>query len=493
MDLKNIIKKILSSDGSISKKAAQGTFWLFCFRIADQFLRLGRTVILARLLSPNDFGLFGITVMAVSLLETFSQNGFQQALTQKKEDIKPYLDTSWVVQVVRGILLALMLFFLAPFVAVFFKAPEVEQIIKVVGIAVALQGLGNVAAVYFLKELEFHKYFFYQIIGTIADFIVSVAAAIVWHNVWALVFGLLAGTIVRCIVSYIVYPYHPHFKFDFQKTKELSNFGKWIFVSNIVAFFIIQADSFFVAKIIGVAALGFYQMAYKIPSILAIEIIAGAIFPAYSKIQDNLSKIKEAYLKTLKLFSFILIPMAGGIFVLAPEFIRLFMGEIWLPAVGPMQILILSTLLWTLAFLSDYVFMALGKPSIGTMGVSIRLASLVIFLYPLIIWWGLLGAAMAVLISVLISAGWFSFKLIKIIDCPVKIFLGIFIVPVMNTICMGIIVFALKNVVAVNILSFFSLIIAGVIIYFFLTYIADKFFKNRMFPLLKESVGLLIK
>ncbi len=491
--LKSITKKVFAPGGSISKKTVHGTFWLFCSRIVDQFFRLARTIILARLLAPNDFGLFGITVMTVSLLEFFSQNGFYDALVQKKGDIVSYLDTSWVVQIIRGLLIASILFFLAPFIAVFFRAPEVEQILKVVSLAVVLQGLGNVAVVYFSKELEFHKYFLYQIIGTLADFFVAVSAAFLLRSVWALVFGLLAGILVKCVVSYIVCSYRPRFKFDFSKAKELFGFGKWIFVSNIVAFFLIQADSFFVAKMIGISALGFYQIAYKIPSILAIEILAGAIFPAYSKIQDNLSKIREAYLKTLQLFSFILIPMAGGIFVLAPEFIKLFLGEKWMPAVGAMQVLVLSTPIWNIAFLSDYVFLAIGKPKIVTKGLIIRLVLLVIFLYPLIVWGGIFGASVAALIGVLFSTAWFIFMLMKTIDCRLGDFLKNITVPLINTMFMAFIVFILKNTVPVKMWSFFSLVIAGILIYFALTYIADKLIKNKIFPLLKESLHLLIK
>src|SRR3989338_11197554 len=219
------LKKVFSSEGSISKKVAQGTFWLFSFRVVDHSFRLVRTVILARLLAPNDFGLFGITVMAVSLLETFSQNGFQQALTQKSGDIKPYLDSAWVVQIVRGLVLALALFFLAPFIALFFDAPESAPILKVVALAVALQGFYNLAIVYFSKELQFGKYFLYQIVGTLADFIVSVVLAFIFRSVWALVFGLLAGTVARLILSYVAYAYYPLFVLNVSKAKELFSFG----------------------------------------------------------------------------------------------------------------------------------------------------------------------------------------------------------------------------------------------------------------------------
>ena len=488
-----VIKKAFSADGSISKKTAQGTFWLFSFRLADHSFRLVRTIILARLLAPNDFGLFGITVMAVSLLETFSQNGFQQALTQKKGDIIPYLDSAWVVQIVRGLVLALVLFLLAPFIALFFNAPESAPILKVVALAVALQGFYNIAIVYFSKNLQFHKYFLYQIMGTLADFTVSVVLAFMLRSVWALVFGLLAGCAARLVISYAVYPYYPRLKFNAPKAGELFKFGKWIFFSNVIVFFIMQADSFFVAKMLGIAALGFYQIAYKIPSVLAIEIIAGAIFPAYAKIQDDIPRIREAYVKTLKIFSSILIPMAGGIFAITPEFVRLFLGIKWLPAVGAMQVLVLSTLIWTIAFLSNYVFLALGKPHIETWGITIRFLILAILLYPFIVWWGILGASIAVLLSVICSASWLTYMVLKIMQCPITDFLKKISVPLAGTVCMVLVILMIKNLFAVTMVNFFGLVMAGMVVYFLLMYMADRLFKNQMGALLKESLQVLIK
>ena len=489
----SIIKKVFSSGGSISKKTAQGTFWLFSFRIVDHSFRLVRTVILARLLAPNDFGLFGITVMAVSLLETFSQNGFAQALTQKKGDIISYLDSAWVVQIVRGLLLALALFFFAPFVALFFNAPASEQILKVVALAVALQGFYNIAIIYFSRELQFHKYFLYQIVGTLADFAVSVVLAFMFRSVWALVFGLLAGTVARMVLSYVAYSYIPRFSFSIPKARELFVFGKWVFITNIIAFFITQADGFFVAKVLGITALGFYQIAYKIPSILAIDILAGAIFPAYAKIQDDIGKIKQAYLKILRLFAFFLLPAAGGLLVITPEFIRLFLGEKWLPAAGAMQVLIASTLVWTIAVLSNYVFLALAKPEIEAKGSAIRFMALAALLYPFIMWWGIFGASIAVLVSALCATMWFVFMITKLIHCEWKDFLDNGLSSLINTLCMMALVIFAKGVLPVTLGNFLLLVIIGVFAYIALTYVADKFFQQKMTSLIKETIGIFIQ
>ena len=493
LKINTIIKKIFSSEGNIAKKTAQGTFWLFSFRVVDHSFRLVRTVILARLLAPNDFGLFGITVMAVSLLETFSQNGFQQALTQKSGDIKPYLDSAWVVQIARGLVLALMLFFLAPFIALFFDAPESAPILKVVALAVALQGFYNVAIVYFSKELQFGKYFLYQIVGTLADFIVSVALAFIFRSVWALVFGLLAGTVARLILSYVAYAYIPRFAFNLPKARELFVFGKWVFITNIIAFFITQADGFFVAKMLGITALGFYQIAYKIPSILAIDILAGAIFPAYTKIQDNLDKMKQAYLKVLRLFAIFLLPAAGGLLVLTPEFINLFLGEKWLPASGAMQALIAATLVWTIAVLSNYVFLALAKPEIESKGSAIRFLVLATLLYPFTLWWGIFGASVAVLVSALCAAIWFVFMITKLIHCDGKDFLQSLLAPLVTTLCMMALVLLTKSILPVTLGNFLLLVGLGAFAYLGLTYMADRLFKQKMIPLIKETMHIFIQ
>lgn len=488
----NTAPKLFSSGGGLAKKTAQGTFWLFSFRVVDHALRLARTVVLARLLAPNDFGLFGITMMAVSLLETFSQNGFVQALTQKKGDIIPYLDSAWVVQIVRGLVLSLALFFLAPLIAVFFNASQAEPILKVVALAVALQGFYNIAIVYFSKELQFGKYFLYQIVGTLADFVVSVALAFILRSVWALVFGLLAGVVVRLALSYLVYAYVPRFLLNIQKARELFIFGKWVFFTNIIAFFITQADGFFVAKMLGISALGFYQIAYKIPSILAIDILAGAIFPAYTKIQDDLDKMKQAYFKILRLFAIFLLPATGGLVAITPEFIKIFLGEKWLSAAPAMQTLMVATMVWTIAVLSNYVFLALARPEIESKGSAIRFMVLAALLYPMILWWGILGASMAVLVSSLFAAAWFVFMITKLIHCSWKDLLHGVLAPLVNTLCMMALVFLVKVILLVTMGNFLLLVGLGIFVYLGLTYLADKLFGQKMIPLVQETIRLLM-
>jgi O-antigen/teichoic acid export membrane protein len=339
--IEKIVNNLIKPRENLSQRTVRGGFWVFSLRIVQQLLGLVRLIILARILAPHDFGLMGIALLTMATLNTFSQTGFQQALIQKKEDIKSYLDAAWTVIIIRGIILFFILYFIAPYAAIFFKSPNALPIIRVIGFSVLFQAFTNIGVIYFQKELEFNKQFIYQLSGTLTDFIVAILAVLILRNVWALVFGLLAGNAARCFVSYLIHPYRPHLSSNLGKAKELFGFGKWILSSSILIFLITQGDDIFVGKLLGVAALGFYQMAYKISNMPATEIthvISQVTFPAYSKLQGDIPKLREAYLKVLQITAFLSFPIAGLIFILAPDFTRLFLGEKWMPMVPAMQI-----------------------------------------------------------------------------------------------------------------------------------------------------------
>ncbi len=486
---KSKIGKIISSliksnrsDDSLYQKTVKGGFWVFTIRIIGQLFNIGRLIIIARILAPSDFGLMGIALLIMMILETFSQTGFQQALIQKKKNIESYLDVVWTVLILRGLVLFGILYFCAPYAATFFNIPQAKSIIQIVGFSIILQSLTNIGVIYFQKELEFNKQFIYQLSGTLADFIVAVSAAFLLKSVWALVFGILVGNFVRFIVSYLVHPYRPHLSFDLEKIKELFGFGKWILGSSILVFLLTQGDDIFVGKFLGVIALGFYQMAYRISNIPATEIshlIATVIFPAYSKIQDALPRLREAYLKVLQLTVFLSFPIAGLIFVLAPDFTKIFLGEKWMPMVPAMQVLALYGILRAIGATTGVVFMAVGKPEIRTKTQFAALVLLAILIYPLTMRFGILGTSMAVTGYALIINFYVIYRVLNIIKISKSDYgkLGkIIIFPLIGTLVIIIITFFLKIHLDISIVSFLLVVITGMFIYLLVICLFDKLF-----------------
>ncbi|MDA2918276.1 lipopolysaccharide biosynthesis protein [Desulfobacterota bacterium AH_259_B03_O07] len=403
-NIRKILNSLVKQDNSLASRVAVGGFWVFALRMVQLALNLIRLVVLARILVPKDFGLMGIALLTMATFETFSQTGFRQALIQKKGVIEGYLDSAWTLLVVRGFILFAILFFIAPYAAEFFKAPDTKLIVQVVGLSILIQSFTNIGVVYFQKELEFNKQFIYELSGTFADFVVAIVAAIIFRNVWALILGFLAGSITRCFVSYIIHSYRPKLSLKFSKAIELWGFGKWVAGSSILIFLITQGDDIFVGKLLGATALGFYQMAYRISNMPATEIthvISQVTFPTYSKLQDNLPKLREAYLKVLKVTVLLSFPIAGLIFILAPNITMIFLGEKWMPMVPAIQALAFWGLIRSISATTGVFFQAIGQPGIATRLQLAKLILLALMIYPFTMHLGILGTALAVVLSAL--------------------------------------------------------------------------------------------
>lgn len=457
------------SEKSLSQKVVRGGFWIFVLRVVEQSLGFVRAVILARILAPHDFGLMGIALLTMAILETFSETGFGGALIQKKDNTDTYLDAAWTIVIIRGLILFTILYFIAPYAAIFFKATEAKLIIQVLGFSILLQAFTNIGVIYFQKELQFDKEFTYQISGTLADFVVAVSVALILKNVWALVFGLLARNAVKCFVSYFIHPYRPRLSLDLGKTRELFGFGKWILGSSIIIFFLNQGDDIFLGKILGVTILGFYQMAYRISNLPATEMstmIAQVTFPTYSKLQESINSLKSGFLKALQITTFISVPLTVGIMVLASDFTKIFLGEKWMPMVPAMQVLAVFGLLRSIGTPNVSLFRGTGAPQIDTHLQFARLIGLVILIYPLTVSWGMVGTSLAVLLSTLPVFVYQVNRAIRIINSNVLIYCKQVMPSIVSGLAMGIVLTFMKTLLfPIGLLNFFSLVGIGIVVY----------------------------
>lgn len=495
MELKNDDREWLKPSESLTQRTVRGGVWVFALNLSSRGLRLISTIILARLLLPSDFGLVGIALIAISALELFTRTGFDAALIQKKGAATEYLDTTWLVSAIRGMVLAVILFSLSPIIARFFENAEAAPILRVMAITTALVGFRNIGVMYFRKELRFEKQFIFNLGITLTTISVSIPLAFLLRSVWAIIYGALAGSLMELILSYVLHPYRPKFKFDSGKAKELFSFGKWILGSGVLVFLVTQGDDIFVGKLLGVTLLGLYQIAYRISNLPATEIthvISRVTFPAFSKLQDNKAKLREGYLKVLQLTSFILFPLAGGIFILAPDFTQIFLGSKWMPMVPAMQVLAFAGLVRAVGVTTGPVFLATGKPEVDTRWQIIRLLVLAALIYPLAIRWEILGVSLAVLLSILVPTLGFSFRVIKITECRIVEFIKRIVFPLIGGAIMVLSISILKNYIkTVRIWEFFLFIGVGITVYLGLAFLSDRFLNYRVRMLFKEILNSL--
>lgn len=453
---------------SLGYRSIKGAGWLIILRILHRGLGFLRTILLARLLVPGDFGLFGIALLAFNFLENFSVTGISTALVQKSGDIEDYLDSAWTVNLIRAVLIFSILFFGASFVADFFNAPEACNIIKAIAFLQIFLGIENIGVLYLQKNLEFKKIFYLKVSGTVVNVIVSIVLALILKSVWALVIGALAGALVKTAMSYRIHPYRPSLRFDYEKIKELLRFGKWLFGSSILVFMITEGDDIFVGKLLGTTALGLYQMAYLLSNISATELsnlVSQITFPAYSKIQGNIKKLKDSFFRVLQLVAFISFPVSGLIFILAYDFTVLFLGEKWVPMVTALQVLTLWGLIRSIATTTTQVFLAVGKPDISTKLRLIELVLIIIFIYPLTSKWGIVGTSMAIVMGTIMPVIFTCFMTVKTLNANTNIYAKSLLIPFINTSFMIIVIYLSGEVYATGYSMFFIKTIAGLAVY----------------------------
>lgn len=457
-------------------KARRGGLLIGTSNVLKAILAVVRTIVVARFLTPTDLGLMGIVLFALAVLESLSHTGFAAALIQQRKGVDPYLDTAWIISLVRGIVLYGLLFFFAPFVASFFNAPGVTFILRIVGIALLFEGFVNIGVVTFRKDLEFKKEFLFQQIEVFADIFITIDLAITLQSVWALAFGYLGGKVAKCLASYLLHPYRPTLSFDRKKAWELFRFGKYLLGSSIIILLITQGDDAVVGKLLGATALGFYAMAYKIsnmPATSITHVFSQVAFPTYSKLQDDPKRLQNAYLKALKYIAFISIPACGGLIVLAPELVRFFLGERWIEIVPAMRILCIFGLIRALGGTTGPLFQGVGRPDIIT---KLNLGKLVIIAFliiPLTKKSGIVGASLAVTIPMVLDQ-FFSWhicariikgKIGRIFSTLIPSFIGTFLMMVFLSILKRMSICPKENIIALY------LIIAGGFFYFIFFYL----------------------
>jgi len=486
---------LLEPGESLTHKVIKGGLWIFLARGLVQFTGIINSIILARLLAPSDFGLMGIALMTLGVLQGFTNMGLKEALIQRKGDLGEHLDVAWTISIVRGLFLFLIIFLLAPFVAHFFENPKAASVIRVVSLSQFFSGFNNIGVVYFMKDLDFRKQFIYDLSGTLTNVLVAIPLAYVIGSVWALVFGLLSSSVATAIASYIVHPYRPSLRFNLEKIKDLVNYGKWITVSQIFLIVLSRGDSGLVGKVLGTTALGFYQLAYKFATIPVTEITQAAYkltFPVYTHLQDNVERLRMGYLRTLRFISFISAPLTAGMFIMAPDFVRVFLGDKWAAAVSCMQVLSLYGFALSISANTGPLFQAVGRPNLVTKIVFLRLIITGALLYPFSLWWGITGTAIAVLVSALIMDPIAFYEVIKIIECDTMEFCKIVFAPVVNSLVMVFFVAAMKKYFMgqIHIPGFFLIVILGGLCYLAISYITQEDFRDliRYRPYRKEQI-----
>lgn len=386
----------MTAPQATGKQIAKGAAWLVGFKLLDKSIGLISTLILARLLTPSDFGLVAMAMAVVALLELMGAFGFDSALIQRQDTERKHYDTAWTFNVIFGLSIATLLVVVAEPAAAFYKEPRLEMMLPALAIGALVNGFENIGTVAFRKELNFRMEFIYLFIKRIAVFAVVVTLAYSLRSFWALIFAIIAGKVMAVLISYRLHPYRP--RLSLAARGDLFHFSKWLFISNLIQFLHSRSTDFILGRTVGSHGLGIYNLAAEIAAMPSTELIAPinrAVYPAYAQLNQVREQLINRFLEVYGLICLLAFPVAVGLFCVSDMLVVVLLGPTWQDAIPILQILGLCGLVGALQGNMYVVMSAIGKPKANTL----LSASLLTISLPAVVWssleYGVRGTAIA--------------------------------------------------------------------------------------------------
>lgn len=344
------------------KSIIQGTAFTVGMRWTDRLIGIVSTLILARVLVPDDFGVIAMASLAIGLADVLLDLGVNVALIQNRNATQAHFDTAWTLRLIQAAVATLVVLIAAPFAAEYFKDDRIIPVLQVLAFANLLSGVENIGVVAFQKEMQFGAEFRFMFLRRIAGFSVTILAAWMMQSYWALVIGTLVGRIVGVVLSYTLHPMRP--KLSFEKFAEIFSVSQWMLARSIGVYLQSNAHRILVGRWSPVATLGAYTVADEIAAIPSSELLAPlnrVLFPAFADASGDPLELKRLFLLAQSLQTLIAIPAAVGLALVANELVALLLGEKWSMAIPFLQVLALVNIGHALTTSSGYVLMVLGQ------------------------------------------------------------------------------------------------------------------------------------
>ena len=380
-----------------------GISWNVSSSLVGQFIGFVRSVTLARLLAPEDFGLFTMALTIVAAANAVTTIGLDRTIIANKfetrDELKRHLDTVWSAELIRSVVVALLVSVSAFPTARFYGQTQLKFIIPVLACANLVQGLQNIGLVLLRKEISFGRIFWFELTTNLAGVALTIALAVMLHDVWALVFGMLLTTALGTVLSYVFHSFRPSLKFDRMALRRAADFGKFAIVFAVASYVSNMADNVMVGRLLGTNALGNYSLAFNIasaPIIVVIFSLTAVLLPAYAEINSqDPAQLEPAFTKAFNLTLVIMLAIALPFFLFAEQIVQLLFGSRWTTAGSVLTILALVIPLRGLTLMSSTVFWSANRPRTLAIARTLDAVVFIAALYPLTLAFGLPGVAYA--------------------------------------------------------------------------------------------------
>ncbi|WP_028516332.1 lipopolysaccharide biosynthesis protein [Ruminococcus flavefaciens] len=320
-------------------------FWRLGERFGAKMVQFLVQMILAKMLAPEIWGTIGLILIFIEILQVFIESGLGNALIQKKGADDLDFSTVFYFNCVICGAAYLLMFFAAPLIAWFYKAPELTSAIRVMSLVLVVSGLKNVQQAYVSKNMLFKRFFFATLIGTLTAAVIGIAMAYFGFGLWAIIAQNLINVTIDTCILWITVKWRPKKAFSFQRLKQLYSFGWKLFASSLMEVIYLKLRGLIIGRKYSKEDLAYYTYGEYFPQFITSILnssIDSVLLPSMSSVQDSRENVKNMTRRAIKIGTYILMPFMVGIMVCAGPVVRIVLTEDWLPVIPYLRILCIS-------------------------------------------------------------------------------------------------------------------------------------------------------
>lgn len=475
----------------LKQKVVSGFSWMAGGKLVGQIFSWAVTLVVIRLLTPGDYGLMALATLVLTFLNLAAELGLTSAIVQRKTITDEIVKQCFGLILIFNLILFLCLFLTSSYIAGFFNEPKLTPVIQLISLSFVITAFGIVPEALLEREMRFKKISIINLISTIIGALITLILALFDYGVWALVWGNISQVATKSL-GYIISSDKFIFpSFSLTGMRNVISYSSMVAMERMLFFFYNQADSFIIGKIFGKELLGIYSVAAHLAS-LPMQKISGVInqvaFPAFSSIQSDKEAVSNYILKASRLLCFFTFPVFWGISSIAPEFVSIVLGEKWLEATVPLQLLTLIMPFRMLSHITSPVLRGIGRADVALVNYILFFVIMTSAFY-VGTDWGILGVCYAwvsVFPLVFLIA---AFRTMRTIDAPLLAFLKTMFKPLLAGTGMYLAVYSARIVLPDglnSVLLFSTLIIVGAATYIAIILATADELRQEVLGLLKR-------
>ena len=450
---------------SYGKVAKRGVAWAFFREGVSEMITTPTAIIMARLLTPFDFGVAASARFFVSLATRLTNLGFNQALVRIK-DLKPeHCSTVFVVSLVLGAAAYGVLVGAASLIGAFFRTPAIGQVVPIAALSFVITPFGTVSAALMVRDMQFTRTATADWVSSLAEAVSAILLAWAGYGYWSIVYAHVVGSVATASAKLLLGSWRPSIRVSASALRDLFSFGTGVFAKRLLDYSAKNLDNLVVGRMLGVVSLGFYDKAFSTMNKVLVRLSTGGpmvTFRVFSLIHEDRDRFQRAYRKVALATALVSFPVLVGIAAAGPEVIIVMYGERWIPAVAAFQILCIAG---AFNVLNEYAGMA-AQATGRIWGQVTRQAiytGLVLVLVAVFSRAGIAGAAFGVLLATLAMAVMMNALVVRLTAIPSTVVLGAQVPGLIAAACVAASVLASRALLADALPARWQLLIVEVI------------------------------